>query len=115
MLELEQFIEKVATKVTVDTTANLIETTPVDTGWARSNWVPSIGGFSGSPAGSKENVSDSEQAVGIASLAGYKISKNNLYISNNVPYIGDLNDGTSTQAPSGFVQNAIAKAVSSVI
>ena len=40
---LERLSERVITKITLDVTANLIESTPVDTGWARANWVPQIG------------------------------------------------------------------------
>jgi formaldehyde-activating enzyme involved in methanogenesis len=32
-------------------------------------------------------------------------------VSNNVPYINRLNEGHSAQAPAGFVQQAVAKAV----
>ncbi len=35
-----------------------------------------------------------------------------LYLVNNAPYIGRLNDGHSTQAPRGFVEAAIAKGTS---
>ena len=40
---LERVTERVIIKITTDVTANLIETTPVDLGWARANWVPSLG------------------------------------------------------------------------
>lgn len=34
-----------------------------------------------------------------------------LWVVNNAPYIGRLNDGHSTQAPVGFVERALARAV----
>ena len=34
-----------------------------------------------------------------------------MFVSNNVKYITRLNDGYSRQAPAGFVQSAIRKAV----
>jgi hypothetical protein len=34
-----------------------------------------------------------------------------VHVSNAVPYVQSLNDGHSQQAPAGFVQAAIAKAV----
>ncbi len=42
-------------------------------------------------------------------LAG-KYRGGRLFLSNNVPYISRLNDGSSGQAPAGFVQAAIARA-----
>ena len=38
----EDFAEKIIKEITLEATANLIEDTPVDTGWARANWIPSI-------------------------------------------------------------------------
>ena len=109
--DLEGAIARVTRKVSLDVTANLVETTPVDTGWARANWIPSVGQPSESPVGSKESISVVEQALGKTKVAGFKDISQKVFITNNVPYITDLNDGTSKQAPAGFVQNAITKAV----
>lgn len=116
---LDQFAERIVTKITLDITANLIEQTPIDTGWARANWVPSIGQdrivslqniVNPSPtdvAGAKAS-----QSEGIASVAtGFKLADKAVFISNNVPYIVRLNEGSSKQAPAGFVTSAIQKAV----
>ena len=115
---LERLTERVVTKLTLDVTANLIEATPVDTGWARANWVPSIG------SAFEEDLTDTESSAQNAAMAkqkqqsaiagvvtGYKLNRGKVFISNNVPYVGRLNDGSSMQAPSGFIQTAIAKAV----
>lgn len=116
---LKGVTEKVITKLGLDITANLIETTPVDTGWARANWVPSVGapaldgsGVSKAGRGLISGASSSQMAAQ-ASLAtsGYKLSQGRLFISNGVPYIELLNSGSSKQAPRGFVQRAIQKAV----
>ena len=111
---LERFTERLIVKITLDVTANLVETTPVDTGWARANWVPSVG----TPVvknlkGAERIVSAAaaEQAAGQAQAIGYKLARGRVFVSNNVPYILRLNDGYSQQAPSGFVQMAIRKAV----
>lgn len=115
---LERFAERVITKIVLDLTANLIETNPVDTGWSRANWVPSIGtpfladlsGIEPSVAGASAAGTKQQSALaGIAS--GYRLGMGSVFVSNNVPYIVRLNDGSSSQAPAGFVQQAIAKAV----
>lgn len=95
--------------------ADLVETTPVDTGWARANWVPSIGTPSEGLAGNHKAISGAEQAAGTAEVAAYgKIDQGPIYLTNNVPYIQPLNDGHSQQAPAGFVQAAIARNLAEV-
>jgi hypothetical protein len=37
----------------------------------------------------------------------YKLNQGAIFITNNVPYIGNLDAGTSAQAPSGFVRQSI--------
>ncbi len=115
---LERLTERIVTKITLDITANLIETTPVDTGWARANWVPAIGmpleaNLDGIIPTSQDAASAaSEQQAAIAGIVtGYKLSMGAVFVSNNVPYIVRLNEGSSAQAPSAFVQRAIEKAV----
>ena len=114
----EDFAEKIIKDITLEATANLIEDTPVDTGWARANWIPSITtpveenltGVDPEPgqvAGAK-----GKQSNGIAQVATrYRIKSGAVFITNNVPYVPRLNDGSSVQAPSGFVQAAIRKAI----
>ena len=109
---LDGAVETVVKKVTADVTANLQEATPVKTGWAQSNWVPKIGRGINGVVGSKVGVLTTAQITGLLEVQSrYKVSQGKVFINNNVPYILVLNDGTSTQAPRGFVQIAIRKAV----
>jgi hypothetical protein len=119
---LTGFVERIIKKLALDIVANLVSAptdggTPVDTGWARANWIPRIGepfrGTAGTRAQAEAgNVSGAEQGAGIASVAaGYRMTSGKVFISNNVPYIVRLNEGSSRQAPAGFVQAAVAKAV----
>lgn len=86
--------------------------TPVDTGAARGSWLVGVGQ---APAG----VSDTTDKSG-----GPTIQRNNsiiavypaqglpdLWIVNNQPYIGRLNDGSSLKAPAKFVETAIERAI----
>lgn len=121
--QLERFTERLIVKITLDVTANLIAPpnkggTPVDTGWARSNWVAAIGKSVVEDLSATEPSTQAAGAAGqrqAASLAGvassYSLRQGVVFISNNVSYITDLNDGSSQQQPAGFVQRAIAKAV----
>lgn len=118
---LAGFVERIIKKLALDIVANLTAApsdggTPVDTGWARANWIPRIGAPATGTAGTRAqaeagNVSTLAQTLGQAVLLGYKLPMGRVYISNNVPYILRLNEGHSKQAPRGFVQKAITKAV----
>ena len=114
-----EFTGRLVTRITLDINADLIMHTPVDTGWARANWVPRIGqpfeGTSGTrPAAGSTFSGGAEQAAGQAAVLGYKLSKGLVHVTNNVPYIEALNDGHSPQEPAGFVQRAIARALQDV-
>ena len=104
--EMKRTAAEVVKKLTLDVTANLIETTPVDTGHARANWVPKIG-----QPERGEQASAAAQVAGQAAVATATAISQPVYVSNNVPYITRLNDGSSTQAPKGFVQRAIRRAI----
>lgn len=93
----------------------LVTSTPVDTGRARSNWIVSLG----SPTNEVVETygpggASTQGALGQArdTLAGY--TDGSVYISNNVDYIGALNDGSSAQAPAGFIELAIETGVATV-
>lgn len=115
---LERVTERVVTKITLDVTANLVETTPVDIGWARANWVPAIGApvvqDRGDVPATAQNVASmaGEQQRALAGIVtDYRLGRGAVFVANNVHYILRLNDGSSTQAPAGFVQRAVQKAV----
>lgn len=115
--QLEQFTERLMRSLTLEVTANLIEATPVDTGWARANWVPNIRVpievTSGTRQQAEEGVIDrGPQQQGIDTVATqYRLPNGAIFVSNNVDYILRLNEGSSTQAPSGFVQVEILRAI----
>lgn len=83
--------------------------TPVKTGQAAGNWQTTIG----SPA-SSWTAGSSSAAASIANakaaLMGLKDGQD-VYITNNVPYIVELNQGSSQQAPAAFVESAVLTAM----
>lgn len=123
--ELTLFTEKNIKRLTLLVHANLVAApseggTPVDTGWARANWVPAIGsarsGTVGTRASAEKGSIDLGPAErGIAIVATrYKLRQGPIFVSNGVPYIESLNDGSSGQAPRAFVQTAILRAIRQV-
>lgn len=93
---------------------DLVKKTPVDTSNALSNWVISLGTLSGQEIepyffGSKGStyIQSSNTAFNIGKdELRMKKQGQNIFISNNVDYIVDLNNGTSKQEPAGFVYRA---------
>jgi len=110
-VQLENETEEEAIRMVLDIHEKLVTDTPVDTGWSASNWLLSTGKSITRVAGSKEKISIQERSAGAASILSWTFSKGAAYDTNNVPYIQDLNDGSSKQAPRGFVQLAIQAAV----
>ena len=101
-------LARAGTALTLEIAANLIEATPVDTGHARANWVPSIG----TPHVGED--SGAAQAAGQAAVTAYKLGDGALTIANNVPYIERLIGGSSSQAPAGWDLEAIDRAQQTV-
>lgn len=87
--------------------SNLVETTPVDTGAAKNAWVPSIAiPYQKTP----KDITGADAALGVVNMLKWDL-KTPAYVSNNMQYIGRLNEGSSTQAPSGFIEKAIQGAL----
>ena len=82
--------------------------TPVDTGHARANNVPGVG-----PPLGIEVYGDSAHAAGVVAVMSSEL-EDDLYEANAVPYFARLNLGSSTQAPAGFVEAAVDRAVAEV-
>lgn len=95
-------LEKAVRQCAVIVDQTLVATTPVDTGRARANWLPSLN----VPRTDKKEPGQPESVDSV--LGSYKIS-DTIYITNNLPYIQRLNDGYSIKAPAGFVESAIER------
>lgn len=118
------FIDARQRDIALEATTLLVARTPVDTGFAASNWIPTEGAPATETVGSKLNVNTTAPvaaAQGLVALRGAgrspttgRFRARRYFVSNNVPYINALNDGSSTQAPTGFVQQAVAEAVARV-
>jgi hypothetical protein len=92
----------------------VVTSTPVDTGRARSNWRAGVGANPGgvvpaaSPGvGGSTAAESASQAIDDATAVIGGADGDIIYISNNLPYIQALNDGSSAQAPAGFVELAV--------
>ncbi len=88
--------------------------TPIDTGHAKANWQVGID----NPI--TKEIEEEDPGQGEATIArNASIIRgippgSDIILSNNVPYINRLNEGSSSQAPAGFVQIAVLEAVAAV-
>tara|TARA_R110000850_G_scaffold218082_3_gene343642 strand:- start:162 stop:518 length:357 start_codon:yes stop_codon:yes gene_type:complete len=114
MTAFEAFTEDIIKQLTSEVTAELGEATPVDTGWAQANWVPNLHSHHKGTVGSKEEVTQTAQAEGLVKVYTMYELPDLVFVSNNVSYIMRLNAGHSGQAPKGYVQVAILKAIHEV-
>ena len=95
----------IAQRTAMEAFASVVEMTPVDTGRARGAWIPSL-----------DNPSDEVTAIdafdpigaetinAVASFIPSFDLGHVAYLTNNLPYISLLEDGSSKQAPAGMVQ-----------
>lgn len=96
--------------VLLEVHGRLIRRTPVDTGRARGNWNVGVNQIDRSVA--DENMDPSGRTsiqVGQATiLADFKAGDVG-YVTNGLPYIPALEDGSSQQAPEGMVKVTAAE------
>lgn len=113
---IERNADKAVRRCALAVDSAVVLATPVDTGRARGNWQVELN----TPAvGTTDNLSPSgREAIeqGKARIADYKggSKEASINITNNLPYIGRLNEGHSAQAPAGFVERAIDVGVQAV-
>lgn len=108
--------DKLVRNVALAVDATVVMATPVDTGRARSNWIVELG----EPAsGTIEPLAEGNAAARASIEAAKKVIATykggvDIHLTNNLSYISALNDGTSAQAPAGFVQTAIHDGVAQI-
>lgn len=118
---VEENAGKLLRKVALAVDSAVVLATPVDTGRARSNWQVEIGqpasGTIEPLTGVRKGFEGSGSAVAAASIEAAKavietaVPGDTIHITNNLDYIGRLNDGWSAQAPAGFVEEAVQNGV----
>lgn len=107
--ELERDVVEVAQTVTQTFLRFVDKATPRDTGRAAGNWYVGINRpirTTNDNRRSAESLAKGTAKIGSASEMEYPT----FYVSNNLPYIVKLNEGSSTQAPAKFVDNAFNRA-----
>lgn len=90
--------------------------TPVDTGTARSNWLVSLEDAQDNTVEAHAELVDGTMAETVNATGAMDQGKaviarakpeQDIHITNNLPYIVPLNEGSSAQAPAAFVEEAV--------
>jgi len=104
-IELETVVRKLAFEIYKGVT----QKTPVDTGRAKANWMLGYGSIN-------STITNNTTFTAVQPPKGS--GKRPIYITNNLPYITKLENGSSKQAPTGMVNltmNEVQRSVANVV
>jgi hypothetical protein len=104
-------VDRIVKKAAGAALQSVVSATPVDTGRARGGWQVGAGI---APQGESNRLDPGGGGTIGAGLSKVRSARpgQTVFISNNVDYIGFLNQGSSSQAPANFVGIAVRKAAS---
>lgn len=88
----------------------VVPATPVKSGKARSNYIVSAGSPDHSTIREVRDPSGTASLQGAAAVLRGTKPGDSLYMTNNLPYMDELNNGSSKQAPAGFIQSSVMAA-----
>jgi hypothetical protein len=96
-------VQALGRKIALDALTGVVFLTPVDTGRAKGNWqvsldVPAEGVVDVIDRSGLQTISRGQSVIAQATRFPTVI-----WITNNLPYIDELENGSSTQAPNGMV------------
>lgn len=103
---LEKWMERTVRGTLLGLSSRIIAATPVDTGRLRGNWQASIGTAKDGEisrtgtAGSINEARTESQKLEIGE---------SFYLTNNLPYAGVVEFGSSSQAPQGMVRVQVSR------
>ena len=104
---LDRSLADVVRIITLEVYREIILRNPVDTGYSRSQWNVAINAPDTS-VGEKPKGKGKIPPKPAPILTGID-GKQKVYVTNSLDYIRFLEEGSSQQAPSGFIRIAIAK------
>ena len=98
---LDAKIEAVLKLIVLDIYNRLIDANPVDTGHSQANWRIALD----EPDDAIRNGASGKQPPNLTEFPAGR----DIFVTNPVDYVQWLNEGTSKQAPAGFIQIALAQ------
>ena len=112
--DLEKALTRAVNELTLSVNEEIVSETPVDTGFARASWIPSVGSPAVGTGGAPGAPSGAAAAQGQAEVATNPDLSRSLHITNNVEYIQKLNDGHSGKTAPLFVERGIQNGISNL-
>jgi len=99
--------DKITRAATLELFSSVIKSTPVDTGRARGNWQTAVG----TPIEGEIDRIDQGGSAAIAEVQAKtpEGAGQETFMTNNLPYIDSLENGSSKQAPAGMVRKNVAR------
>jgi hypothetical protein len=103
---IDQVVIIVQQKVAMQLLEGIVNMNPVKSGRSRGNWQVTIGQAATGELGGEEGPwPAAQEAINAGAAVVSSITTlGAIYLTNNVPYITELEKGTSKQAPQGMVQ-----------
>jgi hypothetical protein len=98
--------EIVVRKTALELQSNMVEPSPVDEGRFKNNWVASIGAVDTTNTHEPDKTGAGAIARTVATLEQWTPGQT-INLTNSMPYAKKLEEGSSTQAPSGVVRLAV--------
>jgi hypothetical protein len=96
----------VVRKVAMEVFTGVILMTPVKSGRARGNWQTSIT----TPIEEEIDTKDQNRGLNeLADIVNKQQGDESIFLSNNLPYIEVLENGSSIQAPAGMVKVTLTR------
>lgn len=94
-------VEQIVSQIDVRTGGEILDQSPVLTGYFRFNWNRSTG----APNVGTRGTRDPSRRYGTPALGGgWRINQGNIFYANGVDYAEFLDAGRSTQAPQGITE-----------
>lgn len=101
-------LELAQKKIILEFFKRIVLKTPVRFGTARANWQISFNAPAVTVLDKQDKTGNNVINEITTVLLNAKFDKNiNVYLSNNLPYIEVLENGSSTQAPAGMIKSTI--------
>lgn len=95
-------------KVMLEAFTGVVRMSPVDTGRFRGNWMVGYGSPS-AERGTEDRSGGATTARIVSEITTAKLGISSIFLTNNLPYAIELENGSSTQAPSGMVGVTLAR------
>lgn len=116
-LEVNEFLEgvvpeevrRVRSAIALQALRGVVLKTPVDEGRARGNWQVGAGVIPSGAIARVDKTGGQTISAGFAAISAFQDPYGAIYVTNNLPYILRLEDGSSRQAPAGMVSVTLAE------